>query len=103
AGGTGNILQYAISSTGTWTALSPATVAAGASPGSIALDPSGRFAYVANSTTAASTISQFAIAADGTLAPLTAPTADTDSLPIAVAVDPSGRFAYVTTNDVEQY
>jgi len=102
-GGNGNILQYAISSTGAWTALSPATVAAGSTPGSIALHPSGRFAYVANSATAASTISQFAVAADGTLAPLSTPTADTDSLPLAIAVDPSGRFAYVATNDVEHY
>jgi 6-phosphogluconolactonase (cycloisomerase 2 family) len=102
-GGAGNILQYAISSTGAWTALSPASVAAGTAPGSIALHPSGRFAYVANSATAASTISQFAIATDGTLTALSTPTANTDSLPSAVAVDPSGRFAYVATNDVEQY
>jgi 6-phosphogluconolactonase (cycloisomerase 2 family) len=102
-GGAGNILQYAISSTGAWTALSPATVGAGTAPGSIALHPSGRFAYVTNNATAASTVSQFAIAADGTLTALSTATANTDSLPVAVAVDPSGRFAYVATNDVEQY
>ena len=102
-GGAGNILQYAVSSTGAWTALTPATVAAGSTPGSIALHPSGRFAYVANSDNAADTVSQFAVAADGTLTPLGTPTVATGSLPVAVAVDPSGRFAYVATNAVVQY
>jgi DNA-binding beta-propeller fold protein YncE len=102
-GGLGNILQYAVSATGAWTALSPATVAAGSTPGSIALHPSGRFAYVANSANAADTISQFAVAADGTLSPLGTPTVPTGSLPVAVAIDPSGRFAYVATNAVVVY
>ena len=102
-GGAGNILQYAVSSTGAWSALTPATVAAGNAPGAIALHPSGRFAYVANSDNSADTISQFAVAADGTLTPLATPTVATTSLPVAVAVDPTGRFAYVaTTTTVDQ-
>ena len=97
-GGNGNILQYAVSATGAWTALSPASVAAGASPTSIVLHPSGRFAYLANSKNSADTLSQFAVAADGTLTPLATATVDTASEPLAIAIDPTGRFAYVTTN-----
>jgi 6-phosphogluconolactonase (cycloisomerase 2 family) len=70
-------------------------VAAGGGPTSIAVDPTGRFAYVANSNS--NDISTFTInAATGALTPLGAPLA-TSPTPAGIAVDASGRFAYVTS------
>lgn len=102
-GANGNILQYALSATGAWSALTPASVAAGPSPGALALHPAGRFAYVINSVNTSDTISQFAVAADGTMTALTPATVATGTLPVDIAVDPSGRFAYAVTNTVVVY
>jgi 6-phosphogluconolactonase len=46
--GSNNVSQYTIGANGSLTAMSNATVAAGASPVSVAVDPSGTYAYVAN-------------------------------------------------------
>ncbi|HEY2749325.1 MAG TPA: beta-propeller fold lactonase family protein [Polyangia bacterium] len=105
AGTGGNVLQYAVSSTGAWSALSPANVGGVDAPIGMALHPSGRFAYVANSGPGAltDTVSQFSVGADGKLTALATATVDTGSPPQAIAVDPTGRFAYVATNSVLQY
>ena len=79
------------------------TTATGTSPSGVAVDPSGRFAYVTNqgaATVQAYTINQ------STGALTSVGTAATGAVPIGVAVDPSGRFAYVTNynaNTVQAY
>lgn len=82
---------------------SPLTITAGgASPQSIAVDSSGRFAYVANHgcpDTFNGSVSMYAI--NGTTGALTSigPPVDTGDLGSdAVVVDPSGRFAYVAND-----
>jgi 6-phosphogluconolactonase (cycloisomerase 2 family) len=108
----GSVLQYAIDGSGTWTALTPASVQLGYDPVDMAIHPSGRFAYAVNSnSTMGNTISQFAIGSDGKLAALSPATIATGKSPLSIAVHPSGRFAYavnsfnnaVTGNSVSQY
>ena len=68
-------------------------VAAGSRPISIAVDPTGRFAYVAN---ASSGISTFAISpGNGELTEVGTELA-VGGGPSSIAVDPTGRFVYLT-------
>lgn len=60
---------------------------------SVAIDPLGQYAYVANRD--APSLSQYAIGVGGALAPLTPATVATGRLPNDVAVDPSGKYVYV--------
>ena len=95
-------LLPSIAATGLLTSLG-ATVAAGNSPNSVTVDPSGRFAYVANSWS--DSVSAYTIdPATGALTSIGVAPAGTGPLP--VAIDPTGRFAYVAntiTNDVSAY
>jgi len=62
----------------------------------VAVDPSGRFAYVA---TAVGSVLAFTIDnKSGALTPLAAPPIESGSVPFSIAVDPSGRFVYVANN-----
>lgn len=75
--------QFSIGADGNLTPLNPATVATGPDPANpftiatgkgpsmIAIDRTGRFAYVPNARD--DSISQYAIGADGTLTPLSTP------------------------------
>jgi 6-phosphogluconolactonase len=68
-------------------------------PASVAVDPSGKFAYVVNEN-AASTgdVSMYTInATTGALASIGTIAAGTD--PVSIAVDPSGKFAYVVNEN----
>jgi 6-phosphogluconolactonase (cycloisomerase 2 family) len=70
--------------------------ATGASPTSIAVEPAGRFAYVANSDS--DTVSMYQITDTGALTPLACVVpncANTGDAPKALTIDPSGRFVYV--------
>jgi 6-phosphogluconolactonase (cycloisomerase 2 family) len=95
----------------------PTGFGTGGGPISIVVDPSGRFAYVANA--ASSDINAYSVAANGVLTKIncvagggvvcgaTDPTnfAAGDN-PQAVTIDPSGRFAYVAnaaSNDATAY
>jgi len=60
----------------------PATIATGAQPWRIAIDPSGKFAYVGNQNGAS--VSIYTINKDGTLT--AAGTATTGSDPVSVAI-----------------
>jgi 6-phosphogluconolactonase (cycloisomerase 2 family) len=61
---------------------------------SVAVDPSGRFAYVANG---AGSVAEYTIdPSSGALAAIPGSPLTVGSTPTAVAVDPSGRFVYVT-------
>ncbi len=94
------------SATGVLTPTTPPTVATGFFPQGIAIDPSGKFVYTANSDD--NTVSMFTIdQTTGVLTPTTPPAVSTladvstglESSPDAVTVDPSGRFAYAVNED----
>lgn len=103
------VSMYTVNScTGAFTATTPATVATGyampqAGAEQMVVDPTGRFAYVANLVSNASdlaTISMYKInATTGVLAPTTPATVPTGFLPQAIAVDPLGRFVYTANTD----
>ncbi|MEO8133622.1 MAG: beta-propeller fold lactonase family protein [Betaproteobacteria bacterium] len=99
-----NVLAYSINAnTGALTALG-IPVAAGTIPISIAVDPSGKFAYVANNRS--NDVSAFTI--NPTTGALTAVGASVPAgtNPVAVVVHPSGKFAYeanINSNDVSAY
>jgi YVTN family beta-propeller protein len=101
-GGTGNVSMYTIDvTTGALTSIG--TIAAGSNPVSVAVDPSVKFAYVANLNS--NNVSMYTI--DVTTGTLTSiGTIAAGSNPVSVAVDPSGRFAYVAnggSNNVSMY
>ena len=80
-------------------------VVAGTSPLSVTVDPTGKFAYVAN--TGSNTVSAYAIdAATGTFAEVTGSPFAAGTAPISVTVDPAGKSAYVAnagSNPVSVY
>lgn len=100
--GTNNsISMYTVNGT-TGRLTSIGTIAAGLFPTSIAIDPSGKFAYAMNS--GSNDISMYSIdATTGTLTSLGPIAAGTG--PSSMAIDPTGKFAYVTSssNGVSMY
>lgn len=116
--GVPGILIYSIDDvTGLLTALLDAdnvttgsqdTMLTGTTPYSIAIDPAGQYAYVANGAGGAGgngDVWVYPIASDGTLSPHTS-TVTAGIGPRAVAIDPSGKFAYVVnggSGDVSAY
>ena len=91
----GNVSGYRIETTG---ALIPiGGVAAGLGPTSVAVAPSGKFAYVANSgrpsDNVLGNVSGYRIETTGALIPIGGVAAGLG--PTSVAVAPSGKFAYV--------
>jgi 6-phosphogluconolactonase len=97
------------SCTGQFTPTTPASVSTGyALPQDdseqMVIDPLGRFAYVANlvsNASSVSTISMYTInPTTGVLTPTTPATVPTGWLPQEIAIDPLGRFVYTAnTND----
>jgi DNA-binding beta-propeller fold protein YncE len=63
--------------------MNPATVAAGDTPTSIALDPSGKYVYVTNSGD--NTVSQYSVASNGTLTALMQGPAAAGNAPNSIA------------------
>jgi 6-phosphogluconolactonase len=101
----GTVSAYTInSSTGALSEVVGSPFAAGKEPSSVAVDPSGRFAYVANQcrsfpgcTRTNSNVSAYAInSSTGALREVAGSPFAAGIQPVSVAVDPSGRFAYVT-------
>jgi DNA-binding beta-propeller fold protein YncE len=93
------VTAYAYDSNGILTELAT-PLAVGVQPESVAVDPSGRFLYVAN--TGDGTVTAFNISATlGTLALIgTVPASGAASVSsTAVSVDPSGQFVYVSNGD----
>jgi 6-phosphogluconolactonase len=90
------IFQYTIDpATGVLTPNSPAALTSGNGPTSVAVDPSGKFAYVVNRQD--NTVSMFTIdPSTGSLTPNTRATITTGTQPFCIVVDPSGKFTYVT-------
>jgi 6-phosphogluconolactonase (cycloisomerase 2 family) len=107
-GMTGYVSGYSINSeSGALSLLSGSPFPVGSRPRSVAVDPSGRFAYVANPFT--DNISEFSVnPATGNLAALSGSplSTGTGTMPYSVAVDPSGRFLCVVkqgTNQLESF
>jgi 6-phosphogluconolactonase (cycloisomerase 2 family) len=102
------ISQYTIGLNGTLTSIG-APIATGATPNVVAVDPTGRFAYVANfgadpGGAQGTTVSQYTIGATGVLT--ANGTATTQLNPYSIAIDPTGKYAYVTnqgSNSVSQF
>src|ERR1700723_2456757 len=93
------IAMYTIdSSTGVLTPTTPATVPTGYFPQGIAIHPSGRFVYTANSDD--NTVSMFTInSSTGVLTPTTPAAVAAGWSPGFVTVHPSGKFAYASNQD----
>jgi len=99
--GVGDVSAFTINvTTGALTPVSGSPFAVGKSPYSVAVDPSGKFVYVANDDRYAEglrpgTVSAFTIiAATGALTPVSGSPFDVGDGPTSVTVDPSGRFLY---------
>jgi YVTN family beta-propeller protein len=101
-GGSSSVSMYTINST-TGALTSIGMIDAGAGPDSLAVDPAGKFAYVANF--GSNDVSMYTIdATTGALASIGTIAAGTS--PDSIAEDPAGKFAYVTnfnSNDVSMY
>jgi YVTN family beta-propeller protein len=109
----GSVLTYAINpTTGALASTTGGIIGTGVigTPeffNSVALDPSGKFAYAADGSDSESAggVSMYTInATTGALASIGTIFAGTD--PVTVVVDPAGKFAYVTnsgSNDVSMY
>src|SRR5229473_490305 len=91
----GTISQYTIGPTGALSPMTPETVTAGKGDSSVAVHPSGHYAYVADFSDA--TVSQYTIGATGALSPMTPAKVVAGGNPLSVTVDPSGRYAYVVS------
>jgi|ERR1022692_3828794 6-phosphogluconolactonase len=94
------------SCTGQLTPTTPPSVPTGANAfGSetMAVDPAGRFAYVANLMSNAddeATISMFTIdSSTGVLMPTTPSTVPSGFFPQGIAIDPAGKFVYTANSD----
>jgi 6-phosphogluconolactonase (cycloisomerase 2 family) len=98
----GSVSMYTINAT-TGALASIGTIAAAINPGSIVVDPAGKFAYVANP--GSNDVSMYTI--NATTGALTSVgTIATGSDPVSIAVDPASKFAYVvnfSSNDVSMY
>ena len=98
--GSGDVSMYAIDSTGT---LRPntvgggsGTISVGGTPRTVAVEPSGRFAYVAVDGSIANVLT-FNISSTGTLTQV-GNAVSSGTNPHALAVDPLGRFLYVANS-----
>jgi 6-phosphogluconolactonase (cycloisomerase 2 family) len=100
--------MYTVNScTGELSPTAPSTVPTGVNNGfnaeAMAVDPLGRFLYVANlgsNATDAATISMFTInPKTGVLSPTTPAMVPTGYFPQGIAVDPLGRFVYTANSD----
>jgi len=105
SGGNGNVSGYTINpGTGTLTAIVGSPFPAELLPNSVTVDPSGKFAYMANQ---GNNVSGYAIdPSTGALTAIAGSPFAAGSTPVSVAVDPSGKFAYAaneTSGNVSGY
>lgn len=87
-----SIQEYQIENSGA--ALPGSSVADANLPSAIAVDPSGKFVYVADSQT--SLLQAYAVNADGSLQTTSMSLGATGSGPAGIALTPNGAYAYVT-------
>src|SRR6185295_13455544 len=102
--GVNNVLAYTINAGNGALTKVGAALPSGASPFSIAVDPGGKFVYVANS--ASNDVSGYSIDAVTGMLTSVGPAVATGTTPFSITVHPTGRFAYVAnlgSNDVSAY
>jgi DNA-binding beta-propeller fold protein YncE len=107
----GNVLVYAIASNGALTQVKGSPFAAGYDPSGVAIDPTGKFAYVSNggpiSGRYPGNVSAYAInARSGALTQVEGSPFGADFGTSGVAINPSGKFAYATnyvSRDISAY
>lgn len=106
ANNTSNTLsQYSVDVKGMLHLMNPATIPTELSPGSIAVNPSGTYVYVANGYTSKS-VSQYKIGVDGSLTSMATATVAAGGPSNSITVDPLGKYVYVTSgssNTISQY
>lgn len=90
----GSITQFTIAADGSLSQVTTATIAAGLSPTSIAVDPSGKYVYVTNAGD--DTVSQYDVGTDGSLSAMTTPTIATGQWPYGIHIEATGNYVYVT-------
>lgn len=83
--------------TGTLTDIAGSPFAAGANPLAIAVDPTSKFAFVANEGD--NTLSAYMMDSGGNLTAISGSPFAVGGQPQGVTVDPSGKFVYVATAD----
>jgi len=107
-----NVSQYTMGANGALNTSAASSVATGATPYSIAVVPSGLYAYVANNFNGVggNTVSEYTISA-GVLKSNTPTANPTGTIaagtnPVSVTIDPTGSYVYVVnagSNDISQY
>lgn len=96
--GGNNVSAYSIGSNGALTPVPGSPFPAGQNLESVAVDPTGRFAYVVNGSNTVpgvGTVSAFSIGSNGALTPVPGSPFPGGSVPVSVTLDPTGKFAYV--------
>jgi 6-phosphogluconolactonase len=88
---------YRITGDGALTPVKGSPFRAGTGPTALAVDPTGKFAYVTNQEGEYGSVSAYAVdATSGVLTPVKGSPFLTGFAPDGVAIDPTGKFAYVT-------
>jgi 6-phosphogluconolactonase (cycloisomerase 2 family) len=95
----GTMSQFAISSQGILSPLSPPTAPTDPNPTGIAIDATGRYVYVTNQDEGE--VSQYSIGTAGALMNLTPATVPAGNRPWAVAIEPANRYVYVANFNVQ--
>ena len=91
--GLGDISAYAIDGiTGALTPVAGSPFATGLFPQSVTVDPTSKYAYVANERS--NNVSAYSIDATGALTPIVGSPFVAGAVPFAVTVAPGGQFAY---------
>jgi 6-phosphogluconolactonase (cycloisomerase 2 family) len=98
----GNVSAYSIDvKSGALTPVQGSPFEAGSGPGGVAVDPTGKFAYVTDTyyDSGSGSVSAYTInAATGALQQVTGSPFASGTSPVGVAIDPTGKFLY-TAND----
>ena len=95
-----NVSAYAVNASGALTPVQGSPFAAGYDPYGVAIDPTGKFAFVVNNGTGSGkeegNVSAFAInPSSGALTPVEGSPFTAGANPLAVAISRNGKFAYV--------
>jgi 6-phosphogluconolactonase (cycloisomerase 2 family) len=91
------VWAFAIGADGKLSFSSTASLPVSASALGVAVAPSGKYLYVANSALPNQAISQFTIASDGSLTAMTPATVAAYEAANCVTVDPTGKYLYSTS------
>jgi 6-phosphogluconolactonase len=93
----GSVSAYSINAkSGALTQVSGSPFASGNGPQDIAIDPTGSFAYVAD--TQSSNVSAYTISESGALTPIKGSPFSSGGAPVGIAVDPTGSFVFTANS-----